>query len=151
MQRRNIMNVHHLISSSKTLAATALLALTGAAHAGGGVYWSVGVNAPIHPGHVNAVVSNGPVYYAPQPVVYYQPQPVVVRQPVYYQPQPVVYEEPPRARCWPQVAWVDRWHHHHHHRAEAYASGYGQGYEQGYERGYDRDDDRRGGWNRRDR
>jgi hypothetical protein len=146
------MNARHFLTQSKALAATALLALTGAANAGGGVYWSVGVDAPIqYPGRVQAVVSNGPRYYAPQPVVYVQPTPVYVAQPrYYYAPQPVVYEAPRAPRCLPRVALLERWHHHHHH-AEDYASGYGRGDDRGYDRGQGDDrDDRRGGWGRRD-
>ncbi|RZI83499.1 MAG: hypothetical protein EOP38_12500 [Rubrivivax sp.] len=131
------MNARQFLSQPKALAATALLALTGAANAGG-VYWSVGVNAPIPaPGRVHAVVGNGG-YYGPQPVVYAQPTPVLIQQPIYYAPQPVVYQAP----RWeaPRMGWRERhWHHHH----GAYARGYQQGYEQG------RGDDRRGGWDRR--
>jgi hypothetical protein len=146
------MNVRPLFFRPQSLAAAALLALTGVANAGG-VSWSVGVNAPAYgPGHVQAVVSNGPgYYYGPQPVVYVQQPPVYVQQ-RYYAPQPVVYEAPPAPRCLPRLGLFRHWRHHE--RAEAYANGYQQGHERGYERGYDRgndDDDRRGGWGRHDR
>ncbi len=136
------MNARHFFSRSKALTATALLAVAGAANAGG-VSWSVGVNAPLiqGPGHVNAVVSSGPGYYYPPRPVYVQPR-VVVPQPYYYGVQPVVYQVPPRFR--PNPGWGDRWHRHG--RAEAYANGYRQGYERGYDRGNDNDDRRGGGW-----
>lgn len=134
------MNARQFLSSSKALTATALLALAGAAQAGG-VQWTVGVDAPIQgPGRVQAVVSNGR-YYAPQPVVYVQPAPV------YYapRPMPVVYEAP-RFGGWGH----ERWHHRHHHhgRAEAYRRGYERGYDQGRDEDRGDRDDRRGGWNR---
>jgi len=137
------MNARQIFTPCKALAATALLALAGAANAGG-VHWSVGVDAPIlYPGRVQAVVSNGPRYYAPQPVVYVQPQPV------YYAPQPVVYEVPREPRCEPRfIGWGPRWHHHHHDERAA-VWGYQRGYERGYDQGRDDDrDDRRGGWDR---
>lgn len=130
------MNARQLFSSPKVLTATALLALAGAAQAGG-VNWTIGVDAPIiqGPGRVQAVVSNGR-YYVPQPVVYVQ------QPPVYYapQPMPVVYEAP-RFRSW----GYERWHHHHHHHGDAYRRGYERGYDQGRD---DDRDDRRGGWDR---
>ncbi|RZL03595.1 MAG: hypothetical protein EOP36_03805 [Rubrivivax sp.] len=133
------MNARHFFTRPQTLAATALMALAGAAQAGG-VSWSVGVNAPViyGPGHVSAVVSNGRGYHYPPQPVYVQP-PVVVQQ-RYYGVQPVIYQPPPPPRFRPFRGW-NRWHHG---RAEAYAHGYRQGYERGYDRG--NDDDRRGDW-----
>jgi hypothetical protein len=128
------MNARQILSQPRLWAASALLVAAGAANAGG-VSISVGVNAPGYYGPgVSAVVSNGPVYYPPQPV-YVQPR--------YYGVQPVVYAPPPPPppRFRPFMGW-NRWHHHG--RAEAYAHGYREGYEQGYDRG--NDDDRRGGW-----
>lgn len=140
------MNARHFFTRPQTLAATALLALAGAANAGG-VSWSVGVNAPIihGPGHVSALVSSGHGYHYPPQPVYVQPR-VIVPQP-YYGVQPVVYQVPP-PRFRPYGGWGGRWHRHG--RAEAYANGYRQGYERGYDHG--NDDDRHGDWgNRRGR
>jgi hypothetical protein len=73
------------------LAASATLLCAGAAHAGGDVSWSVGINLP----NVATVISNGPApYYEPAPV--YLPQPVYVPAPVYYEPPQVVYRPVPR-------------------------------------------------------
>ena len=92
------------------LATVATLMAAGAAHAGGNVQWSVGIDLP----NVATVISNfplpplprvvvreqAPVIYAPAPVVY-EPAPRVVyerpvvryEQPVVvYRPVPVVYE-----------------------------------------------------------
>lgn len=134
------MNARHFFIRPRTLAATALLALAGAAQAGG-VSWSVGVNAPVvyGPGQVSAVVSNGRGYHYPPQPVYVQP-PVYVH-PRYYGVQPVIYQPPPPPVYRPFRGW-NRWHHHG--RAEAYANGYRQGYERGYDRGNDGDDRR--GW-----
>ena len=57
---------------------------SGAAHAGGHVNFSVGLNVPVY--------AAAPVYVQPAPV-YVQPQPVYVPSP-YAQPQ-VVYTQPP--------------------------------------------------------
>lgn len=126
------MNARHFFTRPKALAATALLALAGAAQAGG-VSWSVGVHAPViyGPGQVSAVVSNGRGgYHYPPPVVYVQPR--------YYGVQPVIYQPPP-----PQYRPYRGWGRWHQGRAEAYDRGYRRGYERGYDRGND-DDDRRG-------
>ena len=56
----------------------------GVAHAGGNVYWSIGISAP----PIGTVISNAPGYYAPGPG-YYDPAPG------YYAPAPV-YAYPPR-------------------------------------------------------
>jgi len=111
----------------KFFAAAALvvsaLAIAPAAHAGGNVYFSVGVQAaaPVY-------VEPAPVYAQPQPV-YVQPAPVYVRPaPVYVQPQ-VVYARPQfyagpgwRGResgwdrdDWRRAEWRRReWQRHHH-------------------------------------
>ena len=73
----------------------AALAATGAAQAGGNVFWSVGVAAPgVQLGVANApqiYAQPAPVYVQPAPV-YYQPAPVYVQPaPVYVQPAPVYY------------------------------------------------------------
>ena len=68
--------------------ASAALAATGAAQAGGNVFWSVGVAAP----GVQLGVANAPQIYAQPAPVYYQPAPVYVQPaPVYVQPAPVYY------------------------------------------------------------
>jgi hypothetical protein len=88
---------------------------SGAAHAGGHVNFSVGVNVPMYA---------APVYVQPQPV-YVQPQTVYVPN-VYAQPQ-VVYTQPqvvypPAVTYYSQPAvvigagyYVGGGHHHHHH------------------------------------
>lgn len=113
----------------------AVLAAAGlSAHAGGGVYWAVNVDAPLQGmGRVATSVSNAPyggqqvyvqqqpVYVQQQPVyvqqqpVYVQPQPVYVQPRQVYAPMPVVYAPAPvQIRPWgfrPEWAWG---HHHHH-------------------------------------
>jgi hypothetical protein len=125
------MNTKRFIAVSRLAVAATLVAASACAHAGGGVYWSVNVDAPVQgAGRVSTAVSNvrqGVVvdraddrsydrgydrgyeraYYEPAPRVVYAPPPVIVQQPVYYQPQPVVYERP-RARCFPIAARVIR-------------------------------------------
>jgi hypothetical protein len=73
------------------LAAAALLG-AGAAHAGN-VQWSIGINLP----PVATVITGGPVYLPPPPVVY-APPPVVYTPPprVVYAPAPVVVHPVPR-------------------------------------------------------
>ena len=66
----------------------AALAATGAAQAGGNVFWSVGVAAP----GVQLGVANAPQIYAQPAPVYVQPAPVYYQPaPVYVQPAPVYY------------------------------------------------------------
>jgi hypothetical protein len=77
------------ISLRKT-AALATLAVAGTLAAGAArasdVYWSIGLNAPIHPGvSVGTVISNSPGYYGGG---YYRPAPI------YYAPAPVYYGPP---------------------------------------------------------
>lgn len=68
----------------------------GGAHAGGNVYWSIGITAPVvttvTPGYYApaTVYAPSPVLYVPPPRVYYQPQVVYERVPH------VVYERPVR-------------------------------------------------------
>jgi hypothetical protein len=84
-----------MISSSKFLAALAVAGATvsGTAQAGGNVYWSIGIDAPLGGGaSVGTVISNAPAY-GPAPV-YVQPAPVYVPPPVYVRPAPVVYAPP---------------------------------------------------------
>lgn len=154
------MNTSRLALLSRFAIAAGLVAATAAAHAGGGVYWSVNVDAPIQgAGRVSTAVSNtrwgvapqqgyyapAPVVYAPPPVVYAPPAVVVQPSPVYgYVPAPVVYA-PPR-RCEPRGPWA--WRHHHHHEDERMAWNEGGEWQGRAPRGYpaprDRDDDR--GW-----
>lgn len=84
-----------MISSSKFLAALAVAGATvsGTAQAGGNVYWSIGIDAPLGGGaSVGTVISNAPAY-GPAPV-YVQPAPLYVPPPVYVQPAPVIYAPP---------------------------------------------------------
>jgi hypothetical protein len=115
------MNTNRFVTMSRLLLAAGLVAASAAAQAGGGVYWSVNVDAPVQGlGNVSTAISNtrhgvyaqpAQVYYAPQQVVYTQPAVVVQPRPVYYQPayvQPVVYA--PVRRCDPRP-WGWGWHH----------------------------------------
>lgn len=74
-----------------TLALAGTLA-AGAARASD-VYWSIGLNAPIHHSGVSigTVISNGPGYHGG----YYRPAPIYYSAPpVYYAPAPVYYSAP---------------------------------------------------------
>jgi len=107
------------VPSKPWLAALALAGVLAgtAAHAGTNVYWSVGIQAPIHPGvTIGTVVSNlpAPVYvpapvYAPAPVVVpapvIVPAPVVYAPPVYVAPRPV-YAQPRPVYVHPQPVYV---------------------------------------------
>ncbi len=73
------------------LAATATLLAAGAAHAGGNVNWSVGIELP----NVATVISNFPVPPLPRVVVQHRPAVVYAPAPVYYEPAPVYYEPAP--------------------------------------------------------
>lgn len=96
------------------LATSATLLCAGAAHAGGNVFWSIGLNLP----NVVTVVSNQPEpFYAPEPVYVpqrvYAPEPVYVPQrvyvpaPVYFEPPQVVYRPVPPAYYGPAtIAYV---------------------------------------------
>ena len=110
------------------IAAVALaLGAAASAHAGGHVYWSIGINAPIDPygTTIGTTISNGPTYRAapvyvqPAPI-YYPPAPVVYAPPVYVQPRPV-YVQPqpvvvyPRPRYVAAPVWTPPRHRHHHH------------------------------------
>ena len=134
-------------SLSKRFAAAAALAVVAlgaatAAHAGGDISWSIGIQTP------GVYVQPAPVYYPPQPVysqpalVYYPPQPVysqpapayyppqptyvqprpvyVQPAPVYVQPRPVFVQQPAygyyydNGRDWRRAEWERRdWRHHH--------------------------------------
>ena len=89
------------------IAAAGCALSAGAAHAGGHVSWSVGINvapvgavvtnAPVYLEPAPVYVEPAPVYYAPPPPVYYAPRvvyrpvPVYVAPPVVYRPAPVIY------------------------------------------------------------
>ncbi|MFN3887547.1 MAG: hypothetical protein ACK4MG_11340 [Aquabacterium sp.] len=99
----------------------ALVAGSAAASAGGGVYWSVNVDTPMHGvGRIGTTMSNSPygvVVAAPQVVM---PVPVVVHQPrVVYAPPPAVVYGPPVRYVHPghgmRAGWGRHHHHHHHH------------------------------------
>ena len=83
----------------------AVLALVGSLAAAGAhareVYWSIGIQAPLHSGvTLGTVFSNAPVYRVP-PVYYeepvYLPAPIVYLPPRVYEPEPAypVYWQPP--------------------------------------------------------
>ncbi len=127
-------------STARRIAVIAALACgalfsTGAARASN-VHWSVGISAPLYPGEVSTVISNGrhyappPVYVRPAPVYYYAPPPV------YYHPAPVVVPRygPPHHGYW---------HHRHHDRWNDRHGGWrdGRGHDGGHHRHHD-------GWRR---
>lgn len=64
------------------------------------VYWSIGIQAPLHPNvSIGTVFSNAPAYrvYEPAPVVYAAPvyaAPVYAPAPIYIRPAPVYYDVP---------------------------------------------------------
>jgi len=92
------------------LACSALFATTAARASN--IHWSVGISAPLYPGEVSTVISNGP-YYAPPPPVYLRPAPVYyyAPPPVYYRPVPVVvHRGAPYPGYWHQRQYQDRWH-----------------------------------------
>lgn len=138
-----------LIAAAIVLSATAVQARD--------VTWSIGIQAPLHPGvTIGTVISNAPAY-RPAPVFYaepmYRPAPVVYAEPM-YRPAPVIYTEPvylpapvyarpaqvvyvPRPVYAPrQVVYVPEWKHKGHRHGRGY-------YKQRYrgEHGEDRDDD----------
>lgn len=94
----------------KTLAVTTL-AVAGTLAAGAArasdVYWSIGLNAPIHPGvTLGTVISNGPGYYGGYGGGYYRPAPI------YYAPAPVYYGPPAYYAYEPR----DHYRRHDHRR-----------------------------------
>lgn len=87
--------------STRSLAATATLALAGLGLAGTAqaddVYWSIGLSSPgVHLGFSNAApVVVQPRIYSPPYVVYSDPYPVYRKpRPVYVDPRPIVYVQP---------------------------------------------------------
>lgn len=132
------------------LAAATVLA-AGAAHAGGNVQWSVGVNLP----NVATVISNFPFppiptvviqqapVYAPPPVVY-QPEPRVVYQPeprVVYQRPVVVYQEPVVVYQPVPVSYGRHWDRHDRYDNRQHGP-YGDRDHDGIPNRYDRVDNR---------
>jgi len=114
----------------------AALAATGAAQAGGNVFWSVGVAAPgVQLGVANApqiYAQPAPVYYQPAPV-YYQPAPIYVQPaPVYYRPAPVyvqpapVYYRPARVVV-PAPVYYRPGHGYRHGPRQGHGKGYAYG------------------------
>ena len=116
-----------MIRKSTLLTATLALAagLTAASAHARDVTWSIGIQAPLHPGvSVGTVISNAPVYrpapvfyaepvYLPVPVYVHPAQVVYMPQPV-YAPQRVVY-----VPAWKSSGHGQRhWRHKHRHRGE---------------------------------
>ena len=142
---------------SKSALIAAAIVLSATAAQARDVTWSIGIQAPLHPGvSIGTVISNAPVY-RPAPVVYveplYRPAPVVYAEPLYWS-APVVYAEPlywsapvyarpapvvyvPRPVYAPrQVVYEREWKRHGHR--------HGRGYDKQHYRGRygeDRNDD----------
>ena len=135
------------------LAAVATAFVATAAHAGGQVYWSIGVNAP----PLSTVISNGPVYgsgyggsygggygggygagYGPGPAVTYVPAPVYVPAPPLWRPPPV-YQVVPRVVYLPpvQIGYGGRWYQPEPQRWQ----GHDRDRDRDHGRGRDRDRD----------
>jgi hypothetical protein len=130
------------------IAAVALsLGAAASAHAGGNVFWSIGINAPLDPygTTIGTTISNAPsylaapVYVQPAPI-YYPPAPVVYAPPVYVQPHPVymqprpVYVQPRPVVVYPRPVHIaapvwspprHRWHDRGH---DGYRDGYRDGW-----------------------
>ena len=92
--------------------ATATFGAASAAHAGGNLYFSIGVTGR------PAYIEPAPVYVQPRPV-YVQPRPVYVQpRPIYVQPRPVIVPAP--AYGWYETGYGQNrgWQHgreHHRH------------------------------------
>lgn len=113
----------------KSVVLSAALALAGSlasvgAQARDDVFWSIGIQAPLHAGvTLGTVFSNAPVYQA-APVIYAEP--VYQVAPTWIQPAPVIYAPMPRYRAQPvyaplPVVYEPRWHrrgHGQHHRQD---------------------------------
>lgn len=81
-----------MIVKSALVATTLALAAAGAQASG--MFWSIGINAPLQPGvSIGTVFSNVPAY--PVAPAYYQPAPVVYTEPAYYAPAPVFVRAAP--------------------------------------------------------
>ena len=130
---------------SKSALIAAAIVLSATAAQARDVTWSIGIQAPLHPGvSIGTVISNAPVY-RPAPVVYAEPlywpapvvyaEPVYLPAPVYARPATVVYM--PRPVYAPrQVVYVPEWKHKGHR--------HGRGYDKQHYRGRygeDRNDD----------
>ena len=130
---------------SKSALIAAAIVLSATAAQARDVTWSIGIQAPLHPGvSIGTVISNAPVY-RPAPVVYAEPlywsapvvyaEPVYLPAPVYARPATVVYM--PRPVYAPrQVVYVPEWKHKGHRHGRGY---YKQHYRGAY--GEDRNDD----------
>ena len=100
----------------------AALAATGAAQAGGNVFWSVGVAAP----GVQLGVANAPQIYAQPAPVYVQPAPVYYQPaPVYVQPAPVYYR--PARVVVPAPVYYRPGHGYRHGPRQVHGKGYAYG------------------------
>jgi hypothetical protein len=121
-----------VIKKSALVAATLVLAAAGAQARD--VFWSVGINAPIHPGvSIGSVISNAPVYHAGP--AYYPPMPLAYPAPVYYQPVPILVRPVPLVYL-PQpyyaprrVVYATGWapsHHGHGHARGHWRKHHGQ-------------------------
>lgn len=141
--------------SAASLVAVAALTLAGmgataVAHAGGNVYWSIGLSSPgvqVGVGSGVPYVVHQPVYVQPYPV-YIEPRPVYVQpRPVYIEPRPVIYVRPAPVHFAPPEYIQSNWQRpgpgwrqgHRHHRHDDYRSDR----HDGRRSGHDRHDNRR--------
>lgn len=107
------MTPNKMLSRAAFAGATFLAAAS--AHAGGNVFWSIGINAPLDPygASIGTTISNGPGYHHPAPAyvesapIYYAPAPVYYAPPVFVRPRPIYYHAPAPVYAQPR-------HHHPH-------------------------------------
>ena len=120
-------------STARRLAVVTVLAcgtlFAGTAAQASKVQWSIGISAPLYPGQVSTVISDGP-YYAPPPV-YVRPAPIYyyAQPPVHYRPVPVVVHRwgpPPHPGYWHRAYHDQRWRDRGYDRRDYYHQQYGR-------------------------
>jgi hypothetical protein len=125
----NMLNTRPLAHLARALGAAVLaLGAAASAHAGGGVYWSVNVDTPMHgAGRVGTTFSNSPYGVVGGMPHVVMPAPVVVHQPrVVYAPPPAVVYAPPAYYGHPgHVHGARWWGHHHRHHGHHHHGGHG--------------------------
>jgi hypothetical protein len=115
------------------------------AHAGGNVFWSIGIHAPLDPygATIGTTISNAPYWHRPAPV-YVQPAPIVVPPaPVYYRPGPIVVKPYPVYQPYPR--------HYHARPVVVHPGHHGHQPHHGHSHWKRGDHDGNGRWDRGDR